>query len=58
MTGALGVYSKALTREAVWEAFRKRQVYGTSGPKIILRGERFLLLPAGNPSSGKSAQRR
>ncbi len=34
--GIVGVYSSELTREAVWEAFRKRQVYGTSGPKIIL----------------------
>jgi hypothetical protein len=36
VTGILGVYAVELTREAVWEAFRKRQVYGTSGPKIIL----------------------
>ena len=34
--GLLGVYSPELTREAVWEAFRKRHVYATSGPKIIL----------------------
>ena len=36
LNGLVGVYSPKLTREAVWEAFRKRQVYGTSGPKIIL----------------------
>jgi len=36
VTGILGVYASELTREAVWEAFRKRRVYGTSGPKIIL----------------------
>jgi len=36
VTGIIGVYAPELTREAVWEAFRKRQVYGTSGPKIIL----------------------
>jgi len=36
VTGLLGVYAAELTREAVWEAFRKRRVYGTSGPKIIL----------------------
>ena len=36
VNGILGVYSSELTREAIWEAFRKRQVYGTSGPKIIL----------------------
>ncbi len=36
VTGILGVYASELTREAVWDAFQKRQVYGTSGPKIIL----------------------
>ncbi|MFH1038792.1 MAG: CehA/McbA family metallohydrolase [PVC group bacterium] len=36
VTGLLGVYSTGLTREAVWEAFQKRQVYGTTGAKIIL----------------------
>jgi len=36
VTGTLGVYSRELTREAVWEAFRKRHTFGTSGPKIIL----------------------
>ena len=36
VTGILGVYAPELTREAVWEAFQKRRVYATSGPKIIL----------------------
>ena len=36
VNGLVGVYSPELTREAVWEALRRRQVYGTSGPKIIL----------------------
>jgi hypothetical protein len=36
VNGLVAVYSPELTREAVWEALRKRQVYGTSGPKIIL----------------------
>jgi len=36
VNGLVAVYSPELTREAVWEAFKKRQVYGTSGPKIIL----------------------
>lgn len=36
VSGLIGVYSPDLTREAVWEAFRNRRVYGTSGPKIIL----------------------
>ncbi len=36
VNGIVGVYSPELTREAIWEAFRKRHVYATSGPKIIL----------------------
>jgi hypothetical protein len=36
ISGLLGVYSPELTREAVWEAFKRRHVYATSGPKIIL----------------------
>jgi len=36
VTGLLGVYSTGLTREEIWDAFQRRQVYGTSGPKIIL----------------------
>jgi hypothetical protein len=36
VNGTLAVYSPALNRESIWEAFRKRHVYGTSGPKIIL----------------------
>jgi hypothetical protein len=36
VTGLMGVYATELTRDAIWDALRKRQVYGTSGPKIIL----------------------
>jgi hypothetical protein len=36
VSGILGVYSPELTREAVWTAFKRRHVYATSGPKIIL----------------------
>jgi len=36
VTGLLGVYSTGLTREEIWKSFQRRQVYGTSGPKIIL----------------------
>ncbi len=36
VNGLLGVYASKLTREAVWEVFQKRRVYGTSGPRIIL----------------------
>ncbi|GAB4339123.1 MAG: hypothetical protein Kow0099_13870 [Candidatus Abyssubacteria bacterium] len=36
VNGIVGVYAPALTREAVWEALKRRHAYGTSGPKIIL----------------------
>jgi hypothetical protein len=36
VSGLLGVYSPELTREAIWEAFQRRHVYATSGPKIVL----------------------
>ena len=36
VNGLVGVYCPELTRESVWAAFRRRQVYATSGPKIIL----------------------
>jgi hypothetical protein len=36
VSGLLAVYSPELTREAVWEAFQRRHVYATSGPKTIL----------------------
>ena len=35
--GYMGVYARELTREALWEAFRKRHVYATTGKRIILR---------------------
>jgi len=34
--GIFGLFAPELTREAVWDAFKRRHVYGTSGEKIIL----------------------
>lgn len=35
--GLMGVYATELTRKALWDAFRKRHVYATTGKRIILR---------------------
>ena len=34
--GLMGVYARELTRESLWEAFRKRHVFATTGERIIL----------------------
>ena len=38
-SGLAGIFTRALTREAVLEALRARQVYATNGPRIYLRVE-------------------
>jgi len=35
--GLMGVHAEELTREALWDAFRKRHCYATTGERIALR---------------------
>ncbi|MFX1423018.1 MAG: DUF3604 domain-containing protein [Promethearchaeota archaeon] len=35
--GLMATYARNLTRESLWDAFRKRHVYATTGKRIILR---------------------
>ncbi len=55
VNGTVAVYSAELTREAIWEAFRRRHVYGTSGPKIILNF-RVADSPMGSEVAWKASQ--
>jgi len=36
-SGYAGVWAKENTREAIWDAMERKEVYGTTGPRIIVR---------------------
>ena len=36
-SGYTGVWAKENTREAIWDAMRRKEVYGTTGPRITVR---------------------
>lgn len=47
--GLVAVYSEGKTRDAIWDALYRREVYGTSGPRIGLQFEMLTADGSGYP---------
>ncbi|MBN2054461.1 CehA/McbA family metallohydrolase [bacterium] len=56
--GLTGIWAEDLTRAGLWEALQARRVYGTSGPRIILRFFLNDAFPMGSIVSGAGIERR
>ncbi|MDB4470910.1 DUF3604 domain-containing protein, partial [Deltaproteobacteria bacterium] len=54
--GLVGLHSTGRDRKSIWQALKRREVYGTSGPRILLNFELLKESQANIPMGGESLQ--
>lgn len=54
--GLVGLHSQGRDRKSIWQALQRREVYGTSGPRILLNFELAKDTQANIPMGGESLQ--